>query len=58
MEYIKPCVKCIENNLMIKVITTKNAQFYKVVCPKCGKTSVASNVLEYCIDDWNSQSAE
>ena len=56
--YIKPCAKCRESNLMIKVITTKKAQFYEVVCPKCGETSTVSNVIEYCIDDWNEQEEE
>ena len=56
--YIKPCVNCGESNLMIKVITTKKAQFYGVVCPKCGETSTVSNVIEYCIDDWNEQEDE
>ena len=58
--YIKPCAKCGESNLMIKVTTTpiKKAQFYEVVCPKCGETSVMSKVIEYCIDDWNEQEEE
>ena len=56
--YIKPCAKCGESNPMIKVITTKKAQFYEVVCPKCGETSTVSNVIEYCIDDWNEQEDE
>ena len=56
--YIKPCAKCGESNLMIKVITTKKAQFYEVVCPKCGETSTVSNVIEYCINDWNEQEEE
>ena len=58
--YIKPCAKCRESNLVIKVITTpiKKAQFYEVVCPKCGETSVMSNVIEYCIDEWNEQEDE
>lgn len=56
--YIKPCAKCGASNLMIKVITTKNAQFYGVVCPKCGEKSTVANVLEYCIDNWNKQNDE
>ena len=58
MAYIKHCAECGEKNLTINVITIKRAQFYEIVCPKCGETSVNSTVLEDCIDDWNSQSVE
>lgn len=56
--YINPCAKCGASNLMIKVITTKNAQFYGVVCPKCGEKSVLCNVIEHCIDYWNERDVE
>ena len=56
--YIKPCAKCGESNLMIKVTTTKKSQFYGIICPKCGETSAWSNVIEHCIDDWNEQEEE
>ena len=57
--YIKPCAKCGESNLMIKVITTKKAQFYGVVCPKCGShnTECALRIVGFIrkFSSWSSE---